>query len=87
MYSPDVKYDENQYFNISVFASSLCRSSLEAAICFRVWNGMKSQLIQKKTPIWGTEVGPMIFCEWLQASKHVKNERTQARNNLWYAGM
>lgn len=51
MYSPDVKYDENQYFNISVFASSLCRSSLEAAICFRVWNGMKSQLIQKKTPI------------------------------------
>ena len=28
MYLPDVKYDENQYFDISVVASSLFRSSL-----------------------------------------------------------
>ena len=55
---------------------------LEAGVCFRVLNGMKGQIIQGKTAVQGIEVSINIFCEWLQASKHVKNERMQARNNL-----
>ena len=49
---------------------------LEAGVCFGVLNGMKGQIIQRKTAIQGIEVSLNIFCEWLQPSKHVKNECT-----------
>ena len=48
---------------------------LQAGVCFGVLNGMKGQIIQGKTAVQGTELRINIFCEWLQASKHVKNER------------
>ena len=38
---------------------------LEAGVCFGVLNGMKGQIIQKKTVIQGIEVSHNIFCEWL----------------------
>ena len=38
---------------------------LEAAVCFGVLNGMKGQLIQRKTATRGIEVSLSIFCEWL----------------------
>ena len=37
---------------------------LEAGVCFGVLNGMKSQIIQKKTAMQGTEVNLDIFCGW-----------------------
>ena len=49
---------------------------LEAGVCFGVLNGMKGQIIHRKTAMRGIEVSLNIFCEWLQARKHVKNERT-----------
>ena len=38
---------------------------LEAGVCFGVLNGMKGQIIQRKTAIQGIEVSLNIFCEWL----------------------
>ena len=38
---------------------------VEARVCFGVLNGMKGQIIQKKTAIRGIEVSLHIFCEWL----------------------
>ena len=38
---------------------------LEAGVCFGVLNGMKGQIIQRKTAIRGIEVSLKIFCEWL----------------------
>ena len=49
---------------------------LESGLCFGVLNGMKGQTIQRKTTIPGIEVSFKIFCDWLEAHKHVKNERT-----------
>ena len=37
---------------------------LEAGVCFGVLNGMKGQIIQKKTEMQGTEVNLDIFCGW-----------------------
>ena len=37
---------------------------LEAGVCSGVLNGMKSQIIQKKTAIRGIEVILNIFYEW-----------------------
>ena len=37
---------------------------LEAGVCFGVLNGMKGQIIQKKTAMQGTEVNLDIFCGW-----------------------
>ena len=36
---------------------------LEAGVCFGVLNGMKGQIIQRKTAMRGTEVSFNIFCE------------------------
>ena len=36
---------------------------LEAGVCFRVLDGMKGQIIQKKTAMQGIEVNLNIFCE------------------------
>ena len=38
---------------------------LEAGVCFGVLNGMKGQIIQRKTTIRGIEVSLDIFCDWL----------------------
>ena len=38
---------------------------LEAEVCFGVSNGMKSQIIQRKTAVRGIEVSLNVFCEWL----------------------
>ena len=38
---------------------------LETGVCFEVLNGMKSQIIQRKTAIRSIEVSLNIFCEWL----------------------
>ena len=45
---------------------------LEAGACFGVLNGMKGQIIQRKTAIRDTEKTLNIFCEWLWARKHMK---------------
>lgn len=47
-----------------------------------VLKGMKAQLIQRKAAIRGIEVSFNTFCQWLQTSKHLENERMQAGNNL-----
>ena len=49
---------------------------LEEGVCFVVLNGTKDQIIQRKTTIRIIEVSLNILCDWLQARKHVKNERT-----------
>ena len=36
---------------------------LEAGVCFGALNGMKGQIIQRKTAIRGIEVSLNIFCE------------------------
>ena len=45
-----------------------------------VLNGMKDKIMQRKTAIQVIQVSLSIclniFCEWLQARKHVKNEGT-----------
>ena len=38
---------------------------LEAGVCFGVLNGMKGQIIQRKTTILDIEVNLNLFCEWL----------------------
>ena len=38
---------------------------LKVGVSFGVLNGMKGQIILRKTKIRGTEVSPNIFCEWL----------------------
>ena len=38
---------------------------LEAGVCSGVLNGIKCQIIQRKTAIRGIEVSLNIFCEWL----------------------
>ena len=37
---------------------------LEAGVCFGILNGMKVQIIHRKTVIRGVEVSLNIFCEW-----------------------
>ena len=37
---------------------------LEAGVYFGVLNGMKGQIIQRKTAMQGMEVSLSIFCEW-----------------------
>ena len=49
---------------------------LEAGVCFGNLNGMKGQIIQRKTAIRGIKVILNIFYGWLKACKPVKNERT-----------
>ena len=49
---------------------------LEEGVCFGVLNGTEDQIIQRKTTIRIIEVSLNILCDWLQARKHVKNERT-----------
>ena len=44
---------------------------LEAGVCFGVLNGMKGQIIRRKTALRGIGVGLNIFCNWLYARKHV----------------
>ena len=39
-------------------------AGLEARICFRVLNVMKSQMIQRKRTMQVIKVGLNIFCEW-----------------------
>ena len=48
----------------------------KAGVSFGVLNNIKGQIIQGKTTIRGTELNLNLFCEWLWALKHVKNERT-----------
>ena len=48
---------------------------LGTGVCLGVFNGMKGQIIQRKTAIQGIEVSLSIFCE-IFSRKHVKNERT-----------
>ena len=38
---------------------------LKVGVSFGVLNGMKGQIILRKTKIRGTEVSPNIFCGWL----------------------
>ena len=38
---------------------------LEAGVCFGVLNGMKGQIIQRKTATRDIEVNLIIFYEWL----------------------
>ena len=38
---------------------------LPAGVCFGVLNGMKGQIIKKKTAMQGIEVKLNIFCAWL----------------------
>ena len=38
---------------------------LEVGVCFRVLNGIKGQIIQRKTAMQGIEVSLNIFREWL----------------------
>ena len=51
---------------------------VEVGVCFGVLNGMKGQIIQRKTAIRGIKVSLNIFYGWLEACKHVENECTQA---------
>ena len=44
---------------------------LEAGVCFGVLNGMKGQIIRRKTALRGIGVSLNIFCNWLYARKHV----------------
>ena len=42
--------------------TGLAYAVLEAGVCFGVLNGMKDQIIQRKTAIRGIEVSLNIFC-------------------------
>ena len=42
---------------------------LETGVCFGILNGMKGQIIQRKSTIRGIELILNIFCEWLYPRK------------------
>ena len=54
---------------------------LEAGVCFGVLDGMRGQIIQRKTTIQSIEVSLNKFFEWFETGKHVKNECNSARRH------